>query len=147
MNDFFKRHLALLVGCLLAGLMDAVSGLLLMLSPGFTLNLMRVPAVVSEAEVFIRFIGAFVFSVGCLYLFAFRSVSGDRSLSYVRFVFGVTAWVRAVICLFTTLAIVQGALPVEWISVPLTDGVVACVQVWVIWSGWIPDKDATYGSI
>ena len=91
MNDSLKRPI-LLVGCLLAGSMDAVSGLLLMLSPGFTLNLMRVPAVVSEAEVFIRFIGAFVFSVGCLYLFAFRSGSADRSLSYVRFVFGVTAW-------------------------------------------------------
>lgn len=146
MNDSAKRR-ALLGGCLLAGLMDAGSGLLLMLSPGAALGLMRVPAVVSEAEVFVRFIGAFVFSVGCLYLFAFRSFSLTRSRSHVQFVLWATAWVRAVICLFTTLAILQGALSVEWITVPLTDGTLACVQVWIIWSGWIPDKNATDGSI
>ena len=125
--------------CLLAGLMDASSGLLLMLSPEFTLNLMNVPVVGSETWVFISFICAFVFSVGCLYLFAFRSVSLTRNWSYVRFVFEVTAWVRSVICVFTTLAILKNALPLEWISVPLTDGMLACVQIWVVWSGWIPD--------
>ena len=138
MNDLAKRRI-LTVGCLLAGLMDASSGLFLMLSPEFTLNWMNVPVVGSESWVFIRFIGAFVFSVGCLYLFAFRSVSLTRTWSYVRFVFGVTAWVRSVICVFTTLAILQGALPLEWISVPLTDGMLASVQIWVVWSGWIPD--------
>ena len=137
MTHSTKRWIVLR-GCLLAGSMDASSGLLLMLSPEFTLNLMRVPAVVNEASVFVRFIGAFVFSVGCLYLFAFRSVSLTRDWSCVRFVFWATAWVRAVICLFTTLAIAQGALPVEWITVPLTDGILACAQVWAIWSGWIP---------
>jgi hypothetical protein len=143
MNEL-NRHRVLSGSCLLAGLMDASSGLLLMLNPGFTLALMRVPAVTSETWVFVRFVGAFVFSVGCLYLFAFRSVSLTQNWSYVRFVFGATAWVRAVICIFTTLAILQGALAVEWGSVPLTDGILACFQVLVVWSGWIPDKDAIH---
>lgn len=125
------------VFCLLAGLMDASSGLLLMTLPSLTLKLMRVTSVGDDSLVFIRFIGAFVFSVGCLYLFALRSLVTTRRWGSVWFVFLITAWVRTVICLFTTIAITQGALSLEWISVPITDGLLAVFQLWVIGLGWL----------
>jgi uncharacterized protein YjeT (DUF2065 family) len=117
--------------------MDASSGLLLMTLPSLTLKLMRVTSVGDDSLVFIRFIGAFVFSVGCLYLFALRSLVTTRRWGSVWFVFLITAWVRTVICLFTTIAITQGALSLEWISVPITDGLLAVFQLWVIGLGWL----------
>ena len=136
MNRDLKQR-GVLAFCLLAGLTDAGSGLLLMLLPEFTLGVMQVGAVAAEALVFIRFIGAFVFSVGCLYLFALLPVLRRGRWSAVRFVFLATAWVRLVIGLFTGLAIVGGALSLHWISVPLTDGLLAVFQLGVVWKAWM----------
>src|SRR6202035_4668394 len=53
---------------ILTGLSDSSTGLLLILSPAFTLHLMRLHAA-SDALPFLSYIGAFVLSVGiaCLY--------------------------------------------------------------------------------
>jgi len=138
----YKSKKRLLVAlCLFAGVMDATSGSLLMLLPELALKLMAVPAVATESWVFIRFIGAFVFSVGCLYLCALPPVVAANAWSRVAGVLSATAWVRAVICVFTTIAIATGALSPGWWSVPVTDGLLAVVQVWVLWKGWVPQDD------
>lgn len=139
--SFKSKHRGLLWFCALAGLMDASSGSLLMLAPEFTLKLMWVPAVAVEAQVFVRFIGAFVFSVGCLYLGALSSVLMTGQLTFLRVLLLATAWVRTVICVSTSLMMYTGALPLEWISVPLSDGSLALFQAWVVFSGWLSDED------
>ena len=127
--------------CVLAGLMDASSGLLLMTVPEFTLELMKVDVATIEVLVFIRFIGAFVFSVGMLYVFAWLQFLRNESWPPVRAVLLMTAWVRAVICLFTAVAIASGTLPMSWASVPLTDGCLAVLQLWMVLKGWVPRDD------
>jgi hypothetical protein len=140
MNTHTKKRL-LIALCLFAGLMDATSGSLLMLVPDLALKLMSVSVVSAEALVFIRFIGAFVFSVGCLYLVALVPAVLVNRWAWVSGVLAVTAWVRAVVCVFTTVAIADGALGLAWWSVPVSDGFLALLQVWVIWKGWVPGRD------
>ena len=140
MKPQLKKRL-LIALCLFAGLMDATSGSLLTLWPQLALKLMAVPPVSSEALVFIRFIGAFVFSMGCLYLFALLPVIAANTWGWMSGVLAVTAWVRAVICVFTTSAIIFGGLSLAWWSVPVSDGLLAVIQVWVIWKGWVQGGD------
>lgn len=125
-----KKLLALY--CICAGLMDAATGGLLMTEPKWTLALMSVAPVVSEALVYIRFIGAFVFGVGMLYLFALVPVVLVGRWWSVRGVLLVTSWLRGVIFVFGMVVITSGALGVDWLTVPLTDGLLAVAQLWVL---------------
>ncbi|WP_269525528.1 hypothetical protein [Coraliomargarita parva] len=129
-----KCILALAVG---AGLMDGLTGCLLLAAPAFALRLMGVPPIDPEALVFIRYIGAFVFSIGTLYFYAALRVQRRRDWKAFRMIFGVTAWVRAVICFFTLNAILSGGLDVAWWSVPVSDGSLALLQAWLVLAGWI----------
>lgn len=131
----------ILIFCLLAGGMDACTGLLLMCAPGMTLRLMRVEMPLPEALVFIRLIGAFVFSVGSLYLFGALDAWRCRRFQLLQSVLLMTAWVRTVVFVFTTCAIVSGALSATWLSVPLADGSFALFQFWVVMRGWMSLDD------
>jgi|TARA_B110000285_G_scaffold77816_1_gene89634 hypothetical protein len=127
--------------CLLAGLMDSSSGMLLMTAPAFTMGLMQLDVSTVELLVFIRFIGAFVFSVGMLYVFAWLQYLRSESWQPVRAVLLMTAWVRLVICFFTAVAIATGDLPVGWASVTLTDGCLAALQLWIVLKEWVSRDD------
>ena len=107
-------------------------------APVFTLRLMMVPEP-GEGLIFIRFIGAFVFAIGFLYFCGLLAVVRNGSWRGVRSMLWVTAWVRAVIFLFTAIAIVSGNLPLAWISVPLSDGLLAFGQVLWIFMGGVPE--------
>lgn len=122
------------VYALCAGLMDSLSGLLLMFMPEHTLKMMRVPEVSAEAAVFVSFVGAFVFSVGVLYLFGLIPLLINGKRSALGAIFLITAWVRGVICAFTTYAIVRGHLGIAWSSVPLSDGALAIFQIWAVFN-------------
>lgn len=123
-----------------AGLMDSGTGILLLVAPALALQLMRVPAVPGEALVFNRFIGAFVFAVGSLYLLAWfhERLSGRRE--GMRWVLLSTGWVRAVVCVFVLTAVSGGTLAPAWLSVALTDGVLALIQAGILYGNWISDE-------
>lgn len=88
----FSRRLALL-----AGLMDASTGLGLIVAPALTLRCMRAPVPGAEALLYVRFVGVFVGTVGASYLIALaRGGSGP-----LRMVFGFTLPFRAGAGLFT----------------------------------------------
>jgi hypothetical protein len=140
MNRELKLRIIVLFS-LCAGAMDASTGLLLMSAPAWTLALMRVTMPVPEALVFVRFIGAFVFSVGSLYLFAALINWRSGQWEPLRSVFLVAGWVRTVVCVFTSIAIVSGALSSTWFSVPLADGCFAVFQFWVVFNGWFARDD------
>lgn len=122
--------------CQLAFLMDAGTGVLLVAAPAFCIGLMGLDAEV-EPEAYMRFIGAFVFSIGCLYGLAWRYLKADRVLEW-RALWLATGWAR--LCVGTTVLglILAGQLSVAWASVPVADlglGVFQLVH-------WVRTKEA-----
>lgn len=110
-----------------AGACDALTGLLLMLAPAFTLRLMLIPEAVAE-PVYIRFIGAFVFAIGSSYFLPYLQMDpgkrADRFVAMLEF----TMFVRICIAAFSLTAILSGHLGTAWISVSATDTVLATTQ-------------------
>jgi hypothetical protein len=121
----FTRGLALV-----AGTLDFCTGLGLVFGPGKTLQLMRVAALGSEAETFLRFTGVFVGLVGFSYLWALRR--GPRELATVL---ALTCWFRLAVGLFCSWAILGGRLSPAWWSVPATDFILAVGQFWLLRKG------------
>jgi hypothetical protein len=113
---------------LLAGLGDFATGLGLLVAPGLTLRAMGVAAPTGDALTFLRFVGAFVGAVGASYLLALASRRDDRLWA----VFRVTTLLRLAAGSFVGWAVATGKLEVRWLSVTLTDGAIAAVQVWLL---------------
>ncbi len=135
-----KKTTLILAISVLAGAADLMTGICLVLAPGFTLRLMGVE-VDPAALVFIRYIGAFVLGVGGSYLAGIVPAIRASDWSPLRTVWLVTAWIRLVICLFTGCSILTGSLGPAWISVPLTDGFLALLQGgWLLIGPW-PDRE------
>ena len=116
---------------LLAGLMDAVTGALLLAAPLWTLDLMGV-AVLPVEPVFQRWIGAFVCSVGCSYLLPFRWPAGAGRDQRAVGILTMATVVRIFIAAFSGAAIAVGALDRSWLSVPLTDATLAILQLLIL---------------
>lgn len=112
---------------LAAGLMDFTTGLGLVLWPRFVLACLFVPTPGAEAEVYVRFIGAFVASVGASYLWALR-----RPSERLRVVFGATMLPRGFVGSFTAVAVLTGALAPAWLIVSATDLGLVAAQAWLM---------------
>ncbi len=123
--DLIARRLALV-----AGLMDFMTGLGLVLLPALTLGLMLVPVPGAEALVFVRFVGAFVAAVGASYLWALR-----RPVERLRVVFGVTCLFRVAAGTFCLVGVICGWLGVAWLSVVATDYLLVAAQTWLVSKG------------
>lgn len=108
------------------GAMDATTGLLLMLAPASTLRLMGLQSIGAEAQVFLSWMGAFVFSVGASYFPVLRGNDPGRGETVWR----MTSLVRAVVAAFVVTKVAQGVLEPLWLSVALTDALVAMGQ-WI----------------
>jgi len=113
---------------LLAGGCDVATGLLLVAAPAFTLRLMGVHDAITEL-VWMRFVGAFVASVGALYLQALLPPRQGGPLARVRPALEATALVRTGIALFVGVSVATGALSAAWLSVFATDAAFAALQV------------------
>jgi len=116
---------------LLAGLMDATTGALLLAAPMWTLDLMGISVLPLE-PLYQRWIGAFVCSVGCSYLFPFLLPAGpvrdQRSIGILT----MATIVRIFIAAFSGVAIATGALEPAWLSVTFTDATLAILQIVVL---------------
>ena len=108
------------------GSMDATTGLLLMLTPAWTLRLMGLQAIGTEAQVFLSWMGAFVFAVGASYFLVLRGTASGRG----EMVWQMTALVRAVVAVFVVTKVALGVLEPLWLSVAVTDALVALGQ-WI----------------
>ncbi len=128
----FARLLAL---C--AGMLDFSTGLGLMFLPAKILPLMRVELPASDALTYLRFVGAFVTAVGASYLWAW--LRGD--INRLRNMLELTILFRLSAGGYSAVAIGLCWLPVAWASVPITDFVLAGVQLWLVTK--IPLPDAT----
>lgn len=112
----------------LAGLMDATTGALLLAAPNWTLRLMGITTLPLE-PLYQQWIGAFVCSVGCSYLFPFLLRAGPDRDRRSTGILTMATIVRIFIAVFSGVAIARGALEPAWISVTLTDGTLATLQI------------------
>ncbi len=113
---------------ILAGCCDGLTGIMLMVMPVSTLVMMGVASPVAE-PVYMRWIGAFVYSVGFSYFIPFLSCTPETRRRRSVSVLETTLWIRIVIATFTTVSIIRGELDISWIAVPLSDVTLAAIQV------------------
>jgi hypothetical protein len=123
-----RPPLWILVFMLIAGLTDTSTGLLLIARPEFTLGIMGIQSVPMEI-VYMQFIGAFVLATGSAYLVMLRLYQRLKDLSLIKTTLILTAWLRLVIGLFVSAAVIRGALECAWIMVAITDGSFALIQI------------------
>ncbi len=107
-----------------AGAMDFLTGLGLACGPASVLALMRVPAPAAEALVFLRWVGAFVATVGATYLWG-----ALQWRQLLRPVLELTLFFRLAAGVFSAVAIGCGWLSPAWASVPVTDLALVVVQI------------------
>ena len=112
------------------GAMDAVTGLLLVFLPALVLRLLGIPELGAESWVFVSWIGVFVTGVGLSYGLTFRNRQSGET------VWAFTGLVRLLVCVFLTIQVVAGRMPVAWLLVAGADGAVAAVQLVVLGAGW-----------
>ncbi len=116
------------VYCALAGGGDAVTGILLMSAPLFTLRLMGIAPPPTE-PVFLQFVGAFVAGVGLCYGLPFLGQPGEPRRSRLVAIFDATAFIRLSVAGFVFFALAQGELVPAWKTVAITDVVLALFQI------------------
>lgn len=121
----------------LLGTMDCLTGLLLMVAPVWTVKLMGIRSAV-EWPVMLSWVGAFVFAVGLTY---FLVGWGDDEEGW-RTQWRMSAVVRMVIGVFVVWKLVSGELEMAWLTVALTDLVVAGMQMLGLRWGWLGRKEA-----
>lgn len=107
---------------LLAGLLDATTGIALMALPAATLHAMRIATPPTDL-VLVRFLGAFVAGVGCAYFLPALRWADLRS------VLATTAQARLFVGGFVAVTVVTGGLEPAWASVAFTDLALAAVQI------------------
>jgi hypothetical protein len=112
------------------GAMDAVTGLLLVVSPATVLKLLDITPPSAESLVFLSWIGVFVMGVGLSYGLAL----GRRGRGEAVWMF--TAMVRILVATFLTFRILDGSLPKAWFVVAFADASVALVQGFALRAGW-----------
>lgn len=119
----------------LAGLCDTVTGMLLVVFPGFTLGLMGMTIAPSP---FIRYIGVFVLSVGLSYLWTVtRWPLSEQLIQAWLTQWKLTALTRFLVALFVIWQVAAHAIEFRWITVALTDGLFAAIQIIGLQQGWI----------
>ncbi|WP_415911155.1 hypothetical protein [Oleiharenicola sp. Vm1] len=114
-----------------AGALDFGTGLGLVAAPGLMLQLMGAGALAAEPTIYLRWIGAFVAAVGFNYLWALWR----RDVALLRHVLELTIFFRLAAGAYSAWAVASGALPLAWVSVPLTDFFLAATQTWLVRRG------------
>lgn len=117
---------------LTVGLVESATGIGLVLVPDLVLELMGHPVNRYPLEL-VRFIGAFVFAVGGLYLWGVCFSRKEYSVGPMLYAWLATGWVRLCVALVTGTMVLSGALTIAWISVPLTDAALGLFQLfWIL---------------
>lgn len=133
MNAHFRQWLN--VYQYLAGLCDTGTGMLLIAFPGFILGLMGLGIVPNP---YIRFIGVFVLSVGLTYLWTvIRWPLNQRSIHVWLTQWKITVLIRSLVAIFVVWQVAARAIDLSWITVAITDGIFAAIQIIGLEQGWI----------
>jgi hypothetical protein len=112
------------------GLMDALTGLGLVVSPSLTLGLMGLTT--PPEPVFVSYLGVFVFAVGMSHFLAGRFPNDERSRERWATTWRISALVRSCVALFVSFKLASGQLPLPWLTVAGTDATVALVLIFFL---------------
>jgi hypothetical protein len=121
---------------LLIGFSDTITGVLLMVAPVFTMDLMRLHAP-ADALPYISFIGAFVLSVGLSCLYGARLMFRRASPCMLKVVWLLTAITRASVAIFVLAQILSQTLELGWLTVAFMDGACVLFQAIGLRKGWL----------
>ncbi|MDA0765279.1 MAG: hypothetical protein O3A87_02150 [Verrucomicrobia bacterium] len=125
MQDKFPR--LLLPAQRLVGLMDSLTGLLLLFLPLQTLRLMGISEPAGP-NIFLSWVGVFVFSVGLSYFLVGGLPRDANAVAAWRMQWLITAVARCAVALFVALSVARGSLETAWLPVAATDLVVGGLQ-------------------
>jgi hypothetical protein len=132
-----KRPVIALSLC--AGMMDAGTGVLLVVAPAMTLGMFGATLPGGDAAaILMRWIGVFVAGVGCSYLWAIAPPDHAVRARRLPGVWGATAVIRSGVAVFCIVAVITGHLAASWLVVGLTDAALAGVQTYGLRAGWLP---------
>lgn len=112
---------------LAAGAGDLGTGIALLAAPELVLRLLTLPPV--GEPIYLRFVGAFVASVGAAYFWPFAGAERGERTERLRAAFTLTALTRFAVAAFLALAVASGALGTAWLLVGGYDALVAVVQL------------------
>jgi hypothetical protein len=112
------------------GSMDALTGFLLILSPGGVLQLLKIDVPSPDAMIYLSWIGIFVMAVGLSYGLAL----GKRGWGEAVWMF--TSLVRILVAVFLTVRILDETMPKAWLLVAISDAMVALTQMAVLRANW-----------
>jgi hypothetical protein len=130
------KNRLLLAYQILTGLSDGLTGILLLFAPALTLHLMQVKAP-ADSLVYISYIGAFVLSTGIACLYGTSLITATQISEKLQAVWLLTAITRGLVALFVASSILHGMLSSSWLSVALSDGFLAVLQLIGLSSGWL----------
>lgn len=120
----------------LAGLMDVMTGLLLMVAPEWTLRLMRVQHLPTSLEM-VSFVGVFVMGVGAGYLCTLRIPRTEADAACWGTVWLLSGISRSLVVLFLGWQLALGTLEPAWAGVLVTDLALASIQFIGLSRGWL----------
>lgn len=137
LESIMNKKPLLRYGSLAVGSMDAITGMLLMVMPGWVLSILHISPVTADAEIFLRWIGVFVCGVGASYGLAAwgRAAAGEA-------VWIITAAIRLMVALFLVVQVRVGTMEAAWLMVAVSDGLVGLIQVAGVWLGWWRGDDS-----
>lgn len=116
----------------IAGACDFITGVFLICSPIFVLTMLSVPDAIVDV-VYLKYIGAFVLSVGLSYFLpVLFSNSESDFLSFTYHVWLLTSMIRLVISAFVLIQVLSGNLHLNWLIVAVTDCSLAMTQIFGI---------------
>jgi hypothetical protein len=124
----------------LAGSGDAATGFLLMVTPGWTLKLMGIQQL-PQPIAFAGFVGVFVLGVGLAYFYAARLPLNARNAPRWQTVWWLTALIRSLVAVFIAWQILAGRMEKAWLTVAVTDGLLAVFQWTGLIRGWLDFKN------
>jgi hypothetical protein len=132
MKRFFVKLWSLAIG-----LVDLLTGIMLVVVPMWTLDRMRVPLNTDvEGIAYMSWVGVFVGCIGLSYLLGLWKDSGIEMGTVWR----LTSIIRMAVAVFVVVAIVLRRLDGAWALVGVTDAVIAVVQIFAVRKGWLDPK-------
>jgi hypothetical protein len=129
---------------LLLGASDTGTGLLLIVAPALTLRLMHLHPADPAALPYLAYIGAFVLSVGIACFYGAWLTARPHFAARLEVVWLLTAITRASVALFVFTSVFTGALESGWITVALSDGAFALIQLTGLAKHWLPKIEVAH---
>lgn len=121
---------------LLTGCSDTFTGILLIVAPAATLQLMHVASPAADL-VFVAYIGSFVFAVGLSCLYGAWVIQRHDPRGQLATIWLLTALMRGSVAIFVAQQVFAGTLESGWMPVAVFDGACVLIQAIGLRRNWV----------